>query len=170
MGLRRAWSKVGLLVLMLGGIVVSGCAAPDQANLDADTVSTAHEDPPRPRLKPDLPNETPDSPNETNETGSETSKAPETEIAADRALGGQDLYEPLPGQTTDTILKALGDPSAVIDNPPGEIWHYRQKTCTLKIFLYPEVSTRALQVVTTETAGGNASGSTCRWRTNDVGE
>jgi hypothetical protein len=44
----------------------------------------------------------------------------------------------------------LGQPAAVREQPPSTVWTYKAPGCTLDVFFFMDLSTRAFRVLTTE--------------------
>lgn len=77
------------------------------------------------------------------------------------------ILPPLVGKTGAAVRAALGEPAMVASNGPGKIWRYGQGECALRVFLYPDVASNSLQVLSTEIAEATEAGTACEWRTTD---
>ena len=54
----------------------------------------------------------------------------------------------LVGLDKDEALALLGQPSAVREQSPSTVWSYRSRDCTLDLFFYMDLATRAFRVLT----------------------
>ncbi|MBP5858571.1 hypothetical protein KAJ83_16240 [Marivibrio halodurans] len=77
------------------------------------------------------------------------------------------ILPPLVGKTGAAVRAALGEPAVVTSNGPGKVWRYGQGDCALRVFLYPDVASNSLQVLSTEIAEATEAGTACEWRTTD---
>lgn len=57
----------------------------------------------------------------------------------------------LVGLDKEETLATLGQPAAVREQPPATVWTYRSRECSLDVFFYMDLATRAFRVLTTET-------------------
>lgn len=79
--------------------------------------------------------------------------APAAIAASTTADGGAYI-----GLAEDELLARLGPPAAQRDDePPGRIWSYRHKHCTVDFTLYPDVQTRVYRALAYEVINDDKS-------------
>lgn len=95
----------------------------------------------------------PDPPETSTAAAKKSRSAPETasaDLNAVRLPAPRKVIDPkaMIGKSDADLREMLGEPNAVEENPPANVWTYALKNCRLSFFLYLNVSSDTYKVLT----------------------